>query len=286
MNQFEMIPLANKHCATGENPFWNPDDQRIYWSDIPNGKLYRYTPATKFTETIYEGEQVGGFTLQANGDLLLFRVTDLSILDVKTLKVRTVRQFTDQGMNRFNDVSADPEGRVYAGTMGNDLKGGLYRFDPDGSVTKMFEGTNCSNGMGWTPDLKTMFWTDSTAKIIYRFAYDRATGALSNREVFYKAQPEEGTPDGMAVDGNGEVWSARWNGHAIIHHAADGKVIEKIPFPVARVSSLCFGGEDGKTAFVTTAGGSEHPEGEDGTLYQVRMPVAGILDFRSRIPVD
>jgi D-xylonolactonase len=165
----EVKPLVNEHCATGENPYWNPHDGCVYWTDIPNGKLLRFDPATGQHQKIYEDVPVGGFTLQDDGNWLLFRVNDIAHMTPDGV-VTPGRNYTDDGMERFNDVIADPAGRVYAGTIGNSREsGGLYRVDLDGTVTKLFAGTGCANGMGFTPDGQHFYWTCSTTKRILRF---------------------------------------------------------------------------------------------------------------------
>ena len=286
-NTYTVTPLVNEHCATGENPYWNPQDNCVYWTDIPNGKLFRYDTTTGEHAQIYQGVQVGGFTLQENGDWLLFRVKDIAVLSPDGT-VRTLLSFDDEGADRFNDVIADPEGRVYAGTMGAARRptGGLYRVDLDGTITKLWAGTSTANGMGFTPDLQHMYWTDSTAKRIYRYRYHRETGELTDQTLFYQADPSEGTPDGLVVDTEGNVWSARHRGSAILKHAADnGRVVQRITLPVARVTSQIFGGPDLDTLYVTTAGGGE-PEAreEDGTLYRVTgLGARGQAEFRSRV---
>lgn len=275
--------LVNEHCHTGENPFWIADGT-VWWTDIPAGKIYRYDVRSGTHETVYDQRvQVGGFTRQADGNWLLFRESDFATLSPDG-KVTVVKAYTDDGMSRFNDVQADLKGRVFAGTIGKTSEsGGLYRVDCDGTVTKLFAGTGCSNGMGFTPDGQHMYWTDSTAKRIYRFRYQRVTGNLTDRELFYEATKDEGTPDGMAVDANGEVWSARWGGHAIVHHGTDGKVKDKIEMPVATVSSCFFGGPLLSTLFVTTADGKPGKDTADGTLYSIEMPVCGLPEPVSRI---
>jgi D-xylonolactonase len=235
---------------------------------------------------IYRGVTVGGFTLQADGDLLLFRVADLALLHTDG-RVEVLREFVDEGAVRFNDVIADPEGRVFAGTIGMaDTSGGLYRVDRDGSMTLLFRGTGVSNGMGFSPDLRTFYWTCSTRRRIHAYDYDRATGAISRERVFYQATDAEGIPDGMTVDRGGDVWSARWDGYAVVHHGPDGKVIEKFPFPVAKVSSLCFGGPNLDEFFVTTAGGVPGSDTADGSVYRWAAGVSGSPEFRSQICRD
>ncbi|MEQ1850074.1 MAG: SMP-30/gluconolactonase/LRE family protein [Chthoniobacteraceae bacterium] len=275
--------LINDHCELGENPLWRPEDGCLYWTDITGGKVHRFHLATKEHRVIYSGETVGGFTFQKDGNLLLFRVRDIAVLR-KDGRVAVARAFSDEGMERFNDVIADPEGRVFAGTIGTTAtSGGLYRVDRDGAITLLFRGTGCSNGMGFSPDLKTFYWTCSTRRRIYAFDYKRETGTLSGERVIYEAGADEGIPDGLTVDANGHLWSARWDGFAVVHHAPDGSVIEKFPFPVAKVSSLCLGGPDLGQFFVTTAGGKAGDPGEDGAVYQWSAGVRGRAEFQSRI---
>jgi D-xylonolactonase len=216
----EVKPLVNEHCATGENPYWNPHDGCVYWTDIPNGKIFRFDPATGQHQKIYEDVPVGGFTLQDDGNWLLFRVNDIAYMTPDGV-VTAGRDYTDEGMERFNDVIADPAGRVYAGTIGTSREsGGLYRVDLDGTVTKLFAGTGCANGMGFTPDGQHFYWTCSTTKRILRFGYNRETGELSDSTPFFVGGENDKTPDGLAVDTQGTVWSARYGGHSIVRHDA------------------------------------------------------------------
>ena len=276
-------PLLHLHCELGENPLWNAGDGCLYWNDITGGKIHRlHLETTKHTQ-IYSGETVGGFTFEANGDLLLFRVNDIAALhDDGT--VETVSAFSDEGSERFNDVIAAPDGCVFAGTIGRtETSGGLFRVECDGSCTLLFRGTGCSNGMGFSPDLRRFYWTCSTRRTICVFDYDPSNGRLSNERVFYTAPDSEGIPDGMAVDRNGHVWSARWDGFSIVHHAEDGAVIETIPFPVAKVTSLCFGGLALDQMLITTAGGTPGSTSADGAIYRCSPGVPGSPEFRSRI---
>ena len=164
-----------------------------------------------------------------------------------------MRTFSDTGMERFNDVIADPEGRVFAGTIGKHPECGLYRVDLDGSITKLFDGTGCSNGMGFSPDLKTFYWTNTTTRQIFQFDYERESGVIANRRIFYETSPDEGLPDGLTVDSDGCVWSARWAGAAILRHDADGKVLDRFTFPATNITSACFAGENLRELFVTSA---------------------------------
>jgi len=277
--------LINAHCELGENPLWDREKNCLYWTDITAGKLHRFQFGSGWHEVIYHGPMVGGFTLQEDGELLLFRERDIAVLRRGGI-VEVVRTVEDGGAARFNDVIADPEGRVFAGTIGRDeTSGGLYRVERDGSLHLLFRGTGVSNGMGFSPDRKTFYWTCSTRRRIYAFDFDRESGLLSGERIFYQAGEAEGIPDGLTVDDNGHVWSARWDGFAIVHHAPDGAVLDTIRFPVAKVSSLCFGGADLDEFFITTAGGEAGAGTEDGAVYRWKPGVNGIAEFRSRIAV-
>ena len=281
--QAMITTLINDHCELGENPLWNAADGSLYWTDIDGGKLHRFHLASAKHEVIYRGVAVGGFTFQADGALLLFRVNDLALLRADG-RVEVLRTISDEGTARFNDVIADPEGRVFAGSIGRiGTSGGLVRVERDGSISLLFRGTGVSNGMGFSPDLRTFYWTCSTRRRIFAFDYDRATGGLRGERVFYQANDDEGIPDGMTVDRDGHVWSARWDGFAVVHHAPDGRVVERFAFPVAKVSSLCFGGPALDEVFVTTAGGVPGSVTADGSVYRWRAGVRGAPEFESRV---
>jgi D-xylono/L-arabinono-1,4-lactonase len=280
---FEIQSVANYHCMTGENPLWNERDGRIYWEDIDTGRLFRAEHATGDHECFYRGEVVGGFTFQEDGSLLLFEVDRIALLDASGRR-RVLKEGIDPDMARFNDVIADPEGRVFAGTIGRTKEsGGLYRVDLDGSVTPLWKGTGCANGMGFTPDLRQFYWTCSSTRTIFISNYDRASGALTDRRVFYAAPSAEGTPDGLSVDARGTIWTARWDGSAVLHLSPTGELLDKIVFPVPKISSVAFGGPELDVLYVTSAGGKETDSAEDGTLYRVRVPARGQTEFRSRV---
>jgi D-xylonolactonase len=276
--------LHDTRCALGENPLWDARHACLHWVDIPAGRIHRLNPTTGEHRVLHEGGVVGGFTLQADGNLLLFRTNDVVAL-TPSGRLETIARLDDEGAARFNDVIADPEGRVFAGTIGvTEASGGLYRLDRDGELRLMFRGTGCSNGMGFSPDRRTFYWTCSSTRRIYAFDYVQQTGDLRNRRILYQAGPDEGIPDGLAVDATGHLWSARWDGFALVHHDAAGRVIETIRFPVARVTSVCFGGEKLDRMFVTTAGGGAGSDTHDGSIFElVISDVAGSLEFLSRV---
>ncbi len=280
--------IADYACKTGEGPLWHPLEKRLYWVDIPNGKLFRYDPASGNHEICYEGEQIGGFTIQSTGQLLLFMEKGaVRIWDDGNLTT-VIESLPHEENSRFNDVMADPAGRVFCGTMPSpDHLGRLYRLDTDGTITEILDKIKCSNGMGFTLDMKSMYYTDSGAKKIYLFDYDQATGALSQQRVFVDSGEEEGVPDGMTVDAHGYVWSAGWDRGCLIRYAPDGTEERRVTFPARKVSCVTFGGEDYTDMYVTTAGGDQKDtDGEGaGALYRINLGIRGIEEHFSKVAI-
>ena len=280
--------VVDSLCDCGENPLWHPDEGRLYWTDIPAGKIYCYDPSTGEHETFYDGEVVGGFTLQQDGSLLLFMEKgSVAVLRSGEL-IPVVEEIAAERGSRFNDVIADPEGRVFCGTMPSpDHPGSLYRLDCDGKLTSVLGGIGGSNGMGFTRDRSRMYYTDSAAREIYVYDYDRATGGLQNRGLFCGLPEGEGTPDGMTVDSDGYVWSAIWDGGRLVCYTSEGDEVLRIPFPARKVSSLTFGGDGCDEIYVTTAGGGKRKvEGPGaGAVFRLRLGIAGVPEFRSRIGI-
>lgn len=279
--------IVHEHNQIGENPLWHPVEKRLYWTDINGGKLFWYDPATGAHAQCYSGAKVGGFTFQADGGLLLFMDRGAigfyrdGALELLHKDIPAERE------SRFNDVIADPVGRVYCGTMPSPAgPGRLYRLDPDGSLRVVVEGVGTSNGMGFTLDRRQMYYTDSKAREISLFDYDASTGDLSNRRVWVGVPEGKGFPDGMTVDAEGKVWSARWDDSALYRYSAAGVVEERIVFPARKVSSVIFGDDDYGTMYVTTALSGERAEEEGsgaGGLFRLRTGARGLPEFYSRI---
>lgn len=278
--------IADYQCVTGEGPLWHPTEQRLYWADIPTGRMFRYDPKTGHHEQFYEGDVVGGFTIQDDGALLLFMAHG-AVKIWRDGQLETILdEIPDERESRFNDVFADPEGRVFCGTMPTtDRPGRLYRLDPDRTLTLLLEGIAVSNGMGLTLDRKQLYYTETGAKKIYLFDYDQRTGAISNQRVFKDSSDEDGMPDGMTVDAEGHVWSARWDGYRLTRYAPDGTEVLRVQFPAKKVSSVTFGGPDYMDMYVTTAGGNDKAENGPGAgaLFRLRLGIQGLPEFPSRI---
>lgn len=274
--------LAQYRCRTGEGPIWHPDEERLYWVDIPDGELYRYDPETGEHELCHAGHRTGGITIQENGDLLLFGADGGIRTWRDGVESTLIDRIPEVEGSRFNDVLAGPEGRVYCGTM----TGNLYVLDTDGSLKTLLQDAATPNGLGFTPDEAQLYFTETNAETIWLFDYDPETGELSDRRSFISTPGRAGKPDGMTVDEEGYVWSARWNGWCVVRYDPSGSVVDRIEFPARKVSSIAFGGPSYGTAFITTAGGEANDETEGtgaGGLFAVDLDVAGVPEFRSSI---
>ena len=239
--------IASYPCETGEGPLWHPEEQCLYWVDIPPGHLYRFDPATGDHARVYEADRsIGGFTIQDNGDLLLFMAQGRIMSWNHNHTEVVISEIESDLQTRFNDVSAGPQGQVFCGTMATSragpADGHLYRLDCDISLETKLYGIGTSNGMAWTPDRSRFLHTDTRARQIKSYAWDDVAGDFDPDSGFllYEApdEPDYGRPDGMTVDAEGDLWIAHWDGFSVVHTGPNGQVKEILALPVRKVSSV------------------------------------------------
>lgn len=240
----------------GEGPRWNADEQVLYWVDIENDSFYRYYPGDGTFEGFGVGMPVGALAFREAGGLVLAVRDGLALWEFSKSRLDFVADTElEKKESRFNDGAVDPEGRFWAGTMTHDgsASSSLYRLDPDYSVHTMATGLTISNGIGWSPDGRTMYHTDTEKQVIYAYDFDAATGNIENRRDFVRTSEEEGFPDGLTVDAEGFVWSAFYGGWRVVRYAPDGKREREVRLPVANVTACTFGGPDLTDLYITTA---------------------------------
>ena len=279
--------LADYKCVIGENPLWHPVEKCLYWCDIDAGRIFRYEPLSKRHEVVFQGDPLGGFTMQADGALLLFMDRG-AVKSWKNNRLTTlIEEIPDERESRFNDVIADPAGRVFCGMLASPQRPGrLYRLDPSLKVQVLLEGIGGPNGMGFTLDRKGFYFTDSLEHCIYLFDYNAEQGSITNQRVFVRVPPEQGLPDGMTVDSLGHIWSAQWNGGALVRYTFQGTIERRIPIPAAKkITSVMFGGEDYTDIYITSGGGDKKAvEGTGaGALFRLNLNISGAPEFFSRI---
>ncbi|WVQ93252.1 hypothetical protein IAU59_000318 [Kwoniella sp. CBS 9459] len=325
----------------GEGVVWDSKTQLLHWVDIQTSEVHSYDPETtnhsidKYPEadslsyiTPIEGSDKFLATLE--GSLVVLPKPTIPSSSAragagaatvrKSLKVLSEpldKKHVQDKVVRFNDGGVDPAGRVFCGSMGNDedapeYPGELWRYDLDGSQTKVFDKIGVSNGLGFPADGKLMYYIDSRKDEVSVFDYDLESGTPSNRRVFAAispplddSRPTEGVFDGLCLDGVGNVWAARWRDERIIGFSPKGEILAMISVKGAKSPTIpCFGGKDLTTMYITTASSHLGGQGDSakfpksGDLYTVDFgegsPIRKILGegwkgaerFRARIEVD
>jgi sugar lactone lactonase YvrE len=273
-----VLPVQNR---LGEGPRWNVEEQALYWVDIENDAFYRFDPGTGEQERCVVGLPVGALGFRAAGGLILATRDGFALWEPETQALRFLADpEADRPESRFNDGAVDSMGRFWAGTMSEDPTSSLYRLDPDGRVHQMETGLTTSNGLGWSPDNRTMYLTDTPRQVIYAYDFDAATGAITNRRPFVTTPDGPGWPDGLAVDSEGGVWSARWGGWKVTRYDPAGAVEREIRLPVECPTSCAFGGAGLDELYITTAWTGVDPAQRAaqpwaGDLFRVRVGIKG-----------
>jgi sugar lactone lactonase YvrE len=241
----------------GETPLWCDRTRKLWWLDIEQPKLRWFDPASDSDglEPL-PGTFAGTQALTADGRRLLAEDLALYALDLET-GVRTDLCTVEPGLdNRLNDGRVDACGRFWVGTMDNQLhrpNGSLYRVDPDGTATRMVEDVIVSNGIAFSPDGRTLYFTDTRRHLCLAFDLDMDDGTITRRRVLADHTATGDRPDGACVDVDGCIWMAFFAGGRIVRHRPDGRVDTTIALPVTNPTCLCFGGDDLKTLYVTSA---------------------------------
>jgi sugar lactone lactonase YvrE len=246
--------VLDSRARLGEGPCWDAQTQRLFWVDIYNHRVHEFDPATGSDRFFDVGELVGCLAPAGEGRLILGLRHHLAWLDTRTGSVSPFLEFETRPHVRCNDGKCDAHGRFWFGTMSTaGPHASLYRYDPDGSVQVMETGLTVSNGLGWSPDGVTFYLTDSPAQVVYAYDVEPASGWLGERRILIDLRGQTFFPDGLAVDREGCIWSAMWDGWCVIRFDADGREMLRVPMPVQRPTCCAFGGPDLGTLFVTTA---------------------------------
>ncbi|KAL5533889.1 hypothetical protein ACEPAG_349 [Sanghuangporus baumii] len=259
-------PLISCNCELGEGPIYDDTTAVLHFVDIVKKQVLHFNTITSKLSIDQFEESVSCLALRRGSQgLACAAAQGFALIDPANSKLNYVSKPLPPdhvGFVRFNDGACDSHGRFFAGTIRSSnpyIPGQLYRYDPTtGSATLVDPGpfTDC-NGLGWSADEKTMYLTDSLVNRIY--AYDYNDGKLSNRRLFIDALalglPGGTYPDGLCIDNEGCIWSARWGGSKIVRHSSDGStILFEVYFPTAlNITACCFGGANNDQLFVTTA---------------------------------
>jgi sugar lactone lactonase YvrE len=263
-------------------------EQALYWVDLASPQCFKYVPSTGETRRIQLDRPVGCLAFCAAGGLLMADSQGFALWnDDKLTRLKTDLDNTFTA--RFNDGAVDRAGRFWVGTASNQPVNSLYRLDADGSIHIMETGLTISNGIGWSPDNRTMYYADSGGQgIVYAYDFELETGSLYNRRVFLPPTGTAAVADGLTVDSAGFVWIAFWDGWRVCRYDPAGRLAQTLDMPVQRPTSCTFGGPELNELYVTSAsqGVDSGAQPLAGSLIRVELAVRGLAETLASFPVN
>lgn len=284
----QAVAVTTEQTVLGEGTRWDGRYDELLRVDILAGRVFRDhvddegglmpvraydVPGTVGAVAPVDGDD--GWILAAGRGFLHLR-PDGSLRAV-------LADVVDAG-TRMNDAACDPQGRFWAGTLADDHReggGALYRLDPDGRVDVVLRDLTISNGLGWSPDGRTMYLVDSGPRVVHAFAFDGAHGTISDGRVLVSVPEEVGSPDGITVDASGDLWVAIYGGGRVHRYAPDGELRAVLEVPAEQSTCCAFGGPGLRRLYVTTA--TENWTDEQrradpaaGVVYRLETDAAGV----------
>ena len=251
------VNIAVQSCdLLGEGPVWCVDEQVLYWVDIQKKILQRWNPKSNVRDYWEMPSEIGSFALRKTGGCIVALRTGFAFFDIDNRSIHPlIDPESEKKYTRFNDGKCDRYGRFWAGTMDEETsnkRAGLYRFDADQTCHNIIERVGVSNGLGWSPDNKTFYYTDSADHAIFAYDFNISTGAIAGKRIFTRT-PDRFVPDGLTVDSQGYIWSANWDGWRITRYNPDWEIDDEILLPVQRPTSCMFGGPELNQLYITSA---------------------------------
>ncbi|MFH8371490.1 SMP-30/gluconolactonase/LRE family protein [Streptomyces sp. NPDC018031] len=289
------VPCTPRPGRLTEGPVWDPRRQELLWVDITAHRIHRGRlvrrgdgsgpPDVLWQATLTLDRPVGAVAPCDSGVLVAAAGTAfVRLADAESSTEIAAPAVPEDGIRRrMNDAKCDPRGRLLAGTMAWDVTpgaGSLYRLDPDGGVTTLLDSVTISNGLGWSPDGRLLYYADSATRRVDVFDYDPASGAVSGRRPF-AGTGADGEPDGLAVDTEGRVWVAVWGAGQVRAYTPDGQPHAVVEVAASHVSSCAFVGPDLDVLVITTATEGLTPEQsraepDAGRLFVCRPGATGL----------
>lgn len=250
----------NMQCTLGEGIIWDARSAAFWFVDIHEQKVFQHNPDTNTTKSwkikqkigwlipdTKTGEWIGG--LQEGFARLRFD----NEVDLEWI----ARPFNNFHHMRLNDAKSDHLGNIWAGSMNNDNEsrpdGELFKLTPEGSFTVVDSGYCVSNGPAISPCNRLFLHSDSAKRTIYAFDFEISSATISNKRIWHIFSQEEGYPDGMNFDEQGNIWVAHWGSGLVSCFSQNAVLLQRIKLPVSNVTNLTFGGKNLSRLFVTTA---------------------------------
>lgn len=256
----EIECVVDAKAELGESTYWDPEAQALWWIDIYGKAIHRFDPVARQNEIYSVPEYLGCIAVREKGGLVVSMASGFHFWNPADRSfVPIVDPEADLPDNRFNDGKTDRQGRFWSGSMfeapGKPAvkNASLYRLDVDLSVHKMVTGVGCSNGLAWSPDSRTMYYTDSHGPVVWAWDFDPATGEIENRRPYVDLSFMSGIVDGSTVDAEGCYWATVPFKGKVLRFDPAGQLMQTIELPTDLPTCCEFGGKDLDILYVTTA---------------------------------
>lgn len=246
--------IGSETAELGEGPLWSAERGSLTWFDVSGRKLWRHRPGAE-AHALPLDRMPASFGWRQGGMIFAFRnglaLTDFDGAVEQEIPCTPV----DFAKERFNDGAVDRQGRFWIGSFNPKVApeaGSLYRVDHDLTVHKVETGFTMSNGLGWSPDGRTLYFADTRPGCIRAFDLDLDSGQTSNRRILIDYADTKGRPDGMTVDSEGCLWVAEVEASRIARYDPEGAFMSSLPMPVSKPTCITFGGPDYATLYITS----------------------------------
>jgi sugar lactone lactonase YvrE len=290
VKEFVAEPCTTDLYYLGESCRWDEVRGELYWVDLDAGRFFRATADSVQVDVIATYEVAG--TLSAMAPMrdrregwIVATNQSIGILDANgQLRVLDAPEEARATRVRMNDAAADPWGAFWFGSMAYDAEpgaGNLFRYAETTGTETVLQGLTVSNGLGWSPDRRVMYFADSGPSVVYAFDVDDGGGVGGQRTLIQLDHEREGDPDGLCVDAEGALWVAVWGGSEVRRYSPAGEWIARVTLATSQPASCAIGGTNGTTLYVTTAREDMsleqlERESEAGRIFCVDVGVAGL----------
>ena len=271
-------------AGLGEGPVWDAAAEQLLWVDCLDGTVHRFDPLTGVDTGVNTDQRVGSVALRRRGGLIMAAGRGFAVLDEHMGAIAPVADVGPvPAAYVMNDGACDVAGRFWAGTASNDGQptAGLYVLDAEGAVTQMIHGIRMSNGIGWSPDDRLMYYVDSRTQGLDVFRFSADEGRLGTRRRVVDIEAGVGIPDGLAVDAEGCIWLALWGPGLVHRYTPRGELDRVVSVPTSHTTSCAFGGPDLGVLYITSARAGltekqRRRQPHAGALFAVRSGVRGL----------
>jgi sugar lactone lactonase YvrE len=250
------IPLWKIKCKLGEGTLWVKDQNSIFFVDIKKKRIFSLNIKTKKKKIFKVNKEIGFIAHFKKQIFILGLQGEIRIQNLKTKKIlKSINIEQKIKLNRINDGKTDPKGNLWFGTMDNlerkIEKGSLYKLDKNLNLKKIDKNYRITNGPAFI-DQFNFYHTDSGKKIIYKIKINKKNEIIK-KNIFKKFTFNEGSPDGMTLDKNNNLWVAHYHGACVSVFDSKAKLIHRIQLPAKNITNCAFGGQNNNELFITSA---------------------------------